>query len=627
MSSQSPEDDRTVIRPKLAAHPAASAAVPTQLPNSDSAASSAGDSGNALSVGTYLGEFELTSVLGEGGFGIVYLAWDHSLQRRVALKEYMPAALAARAGTTQVQVKSARHRDTFDIGLKSFINEARLLAHFDHPSLVKVYRFWEDNGTAYMVMPFYEGITLKDKLHALGGPPDEAWMMWLLAPLTEALAVIHAESCFHRDIAPDNVILLAATGKPLLLDFGAARRVIGDMTQALTVILKPGYAPVEQYAEAPNMKQGAWTDVYALAATMHFAIMGKTPPTSVGRLMGDSYIPLEQAAAGRYSPQFLAALDKALRVRPEERTATVDALRADLGLLGEAQGTQPMPLEPRVQTGLGAQSSGMTRQLGPASAPATAFRTERPGPGVRGPAPAIEASGRSRMPLWLGLGVVVLGGAALAAYMWLMPTETGTSPSMPAVAQAPAVPPAPEPVAAVKPPAAPAPFNAIEEFDKVLAAQDGDFMVEASPVKRQLVIGRDRLSFSVKSARDGYVQVLVLGPDGSLVLLWPNTRSDNNRIKAGQSLTLPQANWALDTAEPVGAEQFLVVVSEQRREYSSLSNEREAFLLKLPTGEVASALQAAWPLATPMLLGKPAGDCKDSCNAFGAARFSVEVVR
>ena len=191
-----------------------------------SAASSAGDSGNALPVGTYLTEFELTSVLGEGGFGIVYLAWDHSLERRVALKEYMPAALSARTGASQVQVKSARHRETFDLGLKSFVNEAKLLASFDHPSLVKVYRFWEANGTAYMVMPFYEGITLKDKLRELGEPPDEAWLMAILAPLTEALAVIHAENCFHRDIAPDNVILLAATGKPLLLDFGAARRVI-----------------------------------------------------------------------------------------------------------------------------------------------------------------------------------------------------------------------------------------------------------------------------------------------------------------------------------------------------------------------------------------------------------------
>ncbi|MGS0755620.1 protein kinase domain-containing protein [Roseateles sp. GG27B] len=110
-----------------------------------------------------------------------------------------------------------------------------------------MYRFWEANGTAYLVMPFYEGITVKDKLKEMVSPPDEAWLLAMLAPLTEALAVIHAENCFHRDIAPDNVILLAGTGKPLLLDFGAARRVIGDMTQALTVILKPGYAPVEQY--------------------------------------------------------------------------------------------------------------------------------------------------------------------------------------------------------------------------------------------------------------------------------------------------------------------------------------------------------------------------------------------
>jgi serine/threonine protein kinase len=120
-----------------------------------------------------------------------------------------------------------------------------------------------------MVMPFYEGITLKDELKAMGAPPDEEWLRELLEPLTEALAVIHTEQCFHRDIAPDNVILLKGSQRPLLLDFGAARRVIGDMTQALTVILKPGYAPVEQYAEVPGMKQGPWTDVYALAAVVY----------------------------------------------------------------------------------------------------------------------------------------------------------------------------------------------------------------------------------------------------------------------------------------------------------------------------------------------------------------------
>jgi serine/threonine protein kinase len=442
MSSQIPEDDRTVLRPHGAGSVTAKGAGdPLQMPNAASAASSAGDSGNALPVGTYLSEFEITSLVGEGGFGIVYLAWDHSLQRNVALKEYMPAALAARVGTTHVEVKSARHRETFDVGLKSFINEARLLAQFDHPSLVKVYRFWEDNGTAYMVMPYYEGVTLKDKLHALGSPPDEAWLMWLLAPLTEALEVIHAESCFHRDIAPDNIVLLATTGRPLLLDFGAARRVIGDMTQALTVILKPGYAPVEQYAESPNMKQGAWTDVYALAATMHFAIMGKTPPTSVSRLMGDSYVPLEHAAAGRYSPGFLRALDRALRVRPDDRTPTIDSLRTDLGLTSEVQGTQPMPLDPLKSAALGALLSGgdtphlhtlPAQTQAPLPVPASpATRSET---GEQTPAPLATTPRGSRTPLWLGLGVVLLGSAAVVAYVWTTwqagaPNSTTTAPA------------------------------------------------------------------------------------------------------------------------------------------------------------------------------------------------------
>src|SRR5258706_7148781 len=269
------DGDATIIRPRPA-----NTAPPT--------ASSEG--GNHLPVGTSLGEFELTEVLGEGGFGIVYLARDNSLHRRVALKEYMPSALAARTAGANVSVKSERHRETFEAGLKSFVNEARLLARFDHPALVKVYGFWEANGTAYLVMPLYEGVTLKETVRALPQPPNEAWLLSLLAPLTAALEVMHAERCYHRDIAPDNVMMLAEGGKPLLLDFGAARRVIGDMTQALTVILKPGFAPVEQYAEVPGMKQGSWTDVYALAATVYWAVTGKIPPPSVGRMVSDAYV-------------------------------------------------------------------------------------------------------------------------------------------------------------------------------------------------------------------------------------------------------------------------------------------------------------------------------------------------
>lgn len=285
-----------------------------------------------LPIGSRLNEFEIIERLGEGGFSIVYLAWDHSLERQVALKEYMPAAVASRSQTSLVSVRSERHRETFDVGLKSFINEGKLLAQFDHPALVKVYRFWEANGTAYMAMPFYKGLTFKETVRSLPEPPDETWLMDVLNPLTAALKVIHAKNCYHRDIAPDNIIILAESMQPLLLDFGAARRVIDDMTQSLTVILKPGYAPVEQYSEIPGLIQGAWTDVYALGATVYWAITGKPPPTSVGRIVRDSCLPLADVAHGKYGASFLQAIDRALKVLPEQRTPSIEAFRQDLGI-------------------------------------------------------------------------------------------------------------------------------------------------------------------------------------------------------------------------------------------------------------------------------------------------------
>ncbi|MEY4764012.1 MAG: hypothetical protein RI907_685, partial [Pseudomonadota bacterium] len=283
--------------------------------------------GNILPVGHRLHEFEITGLIGEGGFGIVYLARDTQLERTVAIKEYMPASLATRNEELQVSVRSERHRDTFALGLRSFVNEAKLLASFDHPALIKVYRFWEANGTAYMVMPYYQGPTLKNWLREQKTAPTEAWLKAMLNPLMDALEVIHADHCYHRDIAPDNILLLGPE-KPLLLDFGAARRVIGDATQALTVILKPGYAPLEQYAEVPSMKQGPWTDVYALAAVLYAVIVGKAPPPSVGRMMKDDLVPAMQAAAGRYSAPFLHAIDRGLTVRPEERPQNMAELRA-----------------------------------------------------------------------------------------------------------------------------------------------------------------------------------------------------------------------------------------------------------------------------------------------------------
>ncbi|HEX3139875.1 MAG TPA: serine/threonine-protein kinase, partial [Rhizobacter sp.] len=285
---------------------------------------------NALPAGTRLAEFELLSVIGEGGFGIVYLAHDHSLSRQVAIKEYMPSELAERTQALTVSVRSERHAETFATGLRSFINEARLLAQFDHPCLLKVYRFWEAHGTAYMVMPFHAGITLGRSLKQSQSPADEAWLRDLLRHLLDALEQMHEARCYHRDISPDN-ILIQPDGRPLLLDFGAARRVIGDMQRALTVILKSGYAPVEQYGEMPDMKQGAWTDLYALGAVMHFAITGQTPQPAVQRFLADKYQPLAQRAANRYSPGFLRAIDRALAVHPKDRPQSAAEMRALLG--------------------------------------------------------------------------------------------------------------------------------------------------------------------------------------------------------------------------------------------------------------------------------------------------------
>ncbi|MFZ6654597.1 serine/threonine protein kinase [Undibacterium sp. TJN19] len=286
---------------------------------------------NCLAVGTRLNDFEITGILGEGGFGIVYLAFDHSLQRTVAIKEYMPGALAGRAADTSVVIRAERHKKTFEAGLKSFINEARLLAQFDHPSLVKVYRFWEENKTAYMVMRHYDGHTLKDIVNKRPQLVTEAWLKFIFKQILEALDTLYKSKILHRDISPDNIIV-QKNGVAVLLDFGSARQIIGDMTQGLTVILKPGYAPVEQYSDESDMQQGSWTDIYALAAVMYFAIVKSPPPMSVARVVKDSLVTLHEGARPGFSEKFLRAIEKALAIQPQDRPQSIDEFRQSLGI-------------------------------------------------------------------------------------------------------------------------------------------------------------------------------------------------------------------------------------------------------------------------------------------------------
>jgi hypothetical protein len=182
-----------------------------------------------------------------------------------------------------------------------------------------------------MVMPLYQGVTLKETLRQTTSKPGEDWLKRLLTELLDALEVIHKDNCLHRDISPDNILILPE-GRPVLLDFGAARRVIGGMTHALTVILKPGYAPIEQYGDVVSMPQGPWTDIYALGAVIYFAITGNPPLPSVGRIVSDPLIPLSISCAGTYSLNFLSAIDKALAVKPEGRPQSISEFRALLSL-------------------------------------------------------------------------------------------------------------------------------------------------------------------------------------------------------------------------------------------------------------------------------------------------------
>lgn len=286
---------------------------------------------NCLTIGTRLADFEITGVLGEGGFGIVYLAFDHSLQRTVAIKEYMPGVLAARGADHSVSVRAERHQDTFNVGLKSFINEARFLAQFDHKSLVKVYRYWEQNRTAYTAMQYYEGRTIKDIVARSPELVTQEWCMAILRQILGALEMLYTMNIVHRDVSPDNIIV-QDNGDAVLLDFGSARQIIGESTRGLTVILKPGYAPVEQYAGDASLEQGPYTDIYALAAVMYFAIVGEAPATSIARMVKDPMVPLRERTLPGYSVAFRAALDDALAVLAAQRPQTIDAFRALLGI-------------------------------------------------------------------------------------------------------------------------------------------------------------------------------------------------------------------------------------------------------------------------------------------------------
>ena len=557
-----------------------------------------------MPVGSRVGEFEVKAIIGIGGFGIVYLAHDHSLGRDVALKEYLPTSLAYRNGLN-VSVKTAREADTFAAGLASFINEARVLAHFDNPSLVKVYRFWNENATAYMVMPYYEGPTLKQALQDAVEAPTEEWLKALLLPLLSALQLLHSENYFHRDIAPDNILLVKGR-RPILLDFGAARRVIAGSTKALTVILKPGYAPVEQYFDNPEMTQGAWTDIYALAAVMHYAITGRAPVASVSRLVKDTATPLAQAASGRYSDLFLRGIDRALSVRPEERPQTIDDFRELLGLRDAVADNPP-------------RASGERAQQ----------KQE-------------QRSGRKLMAVGGLLAICVV----VAAVVFLLPKRDAALASHEAEsvqAQGPKIaPPAPRSVAplpggaerqaAVQQSVSPAthanrPLDPADALAQVYEHRELDHGVSVTLERTAVRVGKDKLRFRVQSDRPGYLYILMLGTDKQHInLLFPNSLDQENRTEGNQPINLPRAGWAMTAGGPPGTNQFIALVSERPRDFGRVGLMKVGPFAEFSLDKVAALLRSGSGDA-PVLAGTPMCASSSPCSAaYGAAQFSIEEI-
>ena len=320
---------------------------------------------NALPIGTKLAEYVIRSVIGEGGFGIVYLAHDTFLDREVAIKEYLPGSLAVREAGLQVDVRQPNKRELFMKGMRRFVNEAHILAKFRHPALVSVLRFLETNGTAYMVMPFYRGKTLREMVRNGFRAKTTEDLFSILLPVLEGLTQIHSVQCYHLDISSDNIMILD-NGAPVLLDFGAARHTELAGRDSTTIILKPGFAPIEQYgSDDGELVLGPWTDIYAISAVAYLLVSGVMPPVSVTRIMKDSLQPAVNHASPDLPAGVLKVIDAGLALRPQGRPQTVNAyIQALLGAAEDFVLPEPPSLSAHVPpdapraTGL----SGMKRE-------------------------------------------------------------------------------------------------------------------------------------------------------------------------------------------------------------------------------------------------------------------------
>lgn len=325
-------------------HESTAAARPAAAVASAAASAAAATSG-ALAVGKQLQDLQIQQLLAAGDTTTVYRALDTRLGRSVVLKEYLPRALAQRQGSGLVQPLAAHLAAVYGMGLQTFVQEGRVLMNLRHPALVQVLRCWQQDATAYQVMPLVEGATLQHWLAGLGTPPSEVWLRQLLTPLMQALQALHQAGAHHGDVSLHSIRLqfnnradsyAGQEPRPLLLGFSAACRALALASAGAAPALHSGFGPIEQSDGAIPVRQGGWTDVYALCAVMYAAIAGRPPPPSLLRLARDDMVSARKVGRGRYSPSFLSAIDAGLAVRPHERLHSIEALRQLLDVPADA---------------------------------------------------------------------------------------------------------------------------------------------------------------------------------------------------------------------------------------------------------------------------------------------------